>query len=143
MYYNYVFQKPFCRFANRSFGLATESSASLITNYNPVSCNQPIYSNQHISNSSYKDNSAVSSWVIAMYFLSHVSINFQSNANYVDIDQIYTLVQDSNSALRESSYNRTNSPIYQNTTKSSMIPNQESNAIYSNTNFERYMTIFW
>lgn len=68
---------------------------------------------------------------------------FQNNANYVEIDQIYPLTQESN-LYNQSSYNHLNSPIYQNTTtKTSVInhnavQNAPTTPIYSNTNLERY-----
>lgn len=44
---------------------------------------------------------------------------FQSNANYVEIDQIYPLTPDQNHVYKDN-YNRTSSPIYQNTRDSSV-----------------------
>ncbi|KAG5889395.1 hypothetical protein JTB14_018270 [Gonioctena quinquepunctata] len=109
------------RFANLSVGLSTESNVYLSTNFNSTSTSlsQPIYANHHVS-SVYNDNSA-------------------NNANYVEIDQIYPLAQENNSVYRESGYNRTDSPIYQNTSKNSIVySNQDSTPIYSNTNLERF-----
>lgn len=61
---------------------------------------------------------------------------FQNNANYVDIDQIYPLPSEE---MGESNYNRSQSPIYQNTTDQKSI---NSNPIYSNTNLERYRSSY-
>lgn len=54
----------------------------------------------------------------------------------MDIDQLYTLTQD----YKESNYNRTNSPIYQNTTDNSSRSSQETTPIYSNSNIEQFRT---
>ncbi|KAJ8924379.1 hypothetical protein NQ315_007175 [Exocentrus adspersus] len=110
------------RFANLSVGNSNDGSSSLATNIvtHNVNSPQPIYVNQHIG-ASYSDNSA-------------------SNANYVDIDQIYPLAQENSSVYKDSNYIHTHSPIYQNTSKNSMVPlpNQDTTPIYSNTNLERY-----
>ncbi|XP_050500337.1 protein salvador homolog 1 isoform X2 [Diabrotica virgifera virgifera] len=104
------------RFANLTIGLAGDST----TFGNPViNSSQPIYSNQPLG-SVYNDSSA-------------------NNANYVEIDQIYPLSHDSNN-YQDSRYNRTNSPIYQNTNKNSVIndTNLDSTPIYSNTNINSF-----
>ncbi|KAJ8979746.1 hypothetical protein NQ317_004733 [Molorchus minor] len=111
------------RFANLSVGVSNESNASLATNFtssNHSNTPQPIYMNQHIG-PSYNDHSA-------------------NNANYVEIDQIYPLTQDNSSVYKDLNYNRTNSPIYQNTSKNSVVAHtsQDNAPIYSNTNLERY-----
>ncbi|XP_044265771.1 protein salvador homolog 1 [Tribolium madens] len=91
------------RFAN----LSTNENNSLYTPSSAVAP-QHIYMNQHF-NASYSDN---------------------SNANYVEIDQIYPLnTQDNN-------YNNRNSPIYQNT--DGAHKNQDTTPIYSNAGAERY-----
>ncbi|CAH0551743.1 unnamed protein product [Brassicogethes aeneus] len=99
------------RFANcKSVGQSSEGGSQTVSSNG--SSTQHIYANQPMS-SSYVDNSA-------------------SNANYVEIDQIYPLTnQDSPS----STYNRTNSPIYQNNLPRN---NQETTPIYSNANIERF-----
>ncbi|CAH1155193.1 unnamed protein product [Phaedon cochleariae] len=78
------------RFANLSVGTSNEG-----TNFNnpSITSSQPVYVNHHVNN--YEDSA--------------------SNANYVDIDQIYPLVQDS--SYRDLEYNKTNCPIYQNAGK--------------------------
>ncbi|XP_023030364.2 scaffold protein salvador [Leptinotarsa decemlineata] len=109
------------RFANLSVGVSSENNAALTANFNHIGVNspQPIYIN-HPLGSSYNDNLA-------------------SNANYVEIDQIYPLTQENTSPYRDSGYNRTNSPIYQNTSKNSVAgPGQDITPIYSNTNFEQF-----
>lgn len=86
-------------------------------NVNAAALNQPIYVNQLIENQ-YLDNSA-------------------SNANYVEIDQIYPLSKDDNIGnFKEGSYNRSLSPIYQNTQGDRQTA--DTTPIYSNTNLERY-----
>lgn len=145
----------FCRFANLSVGLSgntAESSASLATNLltqnNVNSSLQPIYINQPINSTSY-DNSAVST-IQTFEILNQKMKNdtdlkwvyiFQSNANYVEIDQIYPLTQENN-IYTQPSYNHLNSPIYQNTKTSvishTAVQNTPTTPIYSNTNLERY-----
>lgn len=62
----------------------------------------------------------------------------------MEIDQIYPLPsQETNPTYKEPvSYNRTNSPIYQNTSESANLPrtSQDTTPIYSNTNVERFRT---
>ncbi|XP_056637098.1 protein salvador homolog 1 [Diorhabda sublineata] len=99
------------RFANLTVGLTNDQT----TFCNPgINSSQPIYSN-HLVGSMYTDNSA-------------------NNANYVEIDQIYPFNQEN--SYQESQYNRTNSPIYQNTNKNSVLKDAtvDSTPIYSNTN---------
>ncbi|CAG9861929.1 unnamed protein product [Phyllotreta striolata] len=103
------------RFSNINIGLTRENNQPATFNTTGINSSQPIYSNQPFS-IAYQDNSA-------------------SNANYVEIDQIYPLSQESNSNYRDSPYNRTNSPIYQNTNKTD---NLDLTPIYSNTNFKQY-----
>lgn len=60
----------------------------------------------------------------------------------MEIDQIYPLpqAQDNINIYKDSNYGHLNSPIYQNTSKNSVLThtNQSSTPIYSNTNIERY-----
>lgn len=60
----------------------------------------------------------------------------------MEIDQIYPFTQENN-IYGQSNYNHLNSPIYQNTSKTSVmglpqVPNIQTTPIYSNTNLERY-----
>lgn len=58
----------------------------------------------------------------------------QNNANYVEIDQIYSLTS------QENLENYNSSPIYQNTAENSKVPFkiQDTTPIYSNTNSDKY-----
>ncbi|CAG9766057.1 unnamed protein product [Ceutorhynchus assimilis] len=110
------------RFANLSVGLGPEShlygsNFSGPNNSNNVNSMNHIYANQLVGNS-YNDNSS-------------------NNANYVEIDQIYPLEPN---ILYKDTYNRTNSPIYQNTRDSSVLrTNQDQTTpIYSNTQIDRF-----
>ncbi|GJQ78357.1 hypothetical protein Trydic_g22184 [Trypoxylus dichotomus] len=72
---------------------------------------------------------------------SYTVDNSMSNANYVEIDQIYPLKSHENTQIsyRDTNYNHTQSPIYQNTSESTSINRmQDTTPIYSNTNSERY-----
>lgn len=101
------------RFANLSMSNPNANISSVA--FRP-SLPQPIYMNQ--PNTSHYDNTS------------------ENNANYVDIDQIYPLPVEE---IGDSSYNRPQSPIYQNTTDPQNI---NSNPIYSNTNLERYRSSY-
>ncbi|XP_050315986.1 scaffold protein salvador [Anthonomus grandis grandis] len=103
------------RFANLSVGILPDNNPSALI-YNNPNVNA---SSHHIYQSvggNYIDNSA-------------------SNANYVEIDQIYPLTEP-----YKDPYNRTNSPIYQNTRDNSVArTTQEQTApIYSNTHVDRF-----
>ncbi|XP_060536361.1 scaffold protein salvador isoform X2 [Cylas formicarius] len=106
------------RFANLSVGISAENSSVLNSTYSSTSnlnTSHHIYVNQPVS-SAYVDN-------------------FANNANYVEIDQIYPLPAETRTTYNDI-YNRTNSPIYQNTQDSSH--ETPTTPIYSNTNLERF-----
>lgn len=77
---------------------------------------------------------------ILEYIILKLTILFQ-NANYVDIDQLYPLTQESNQAAisnYKENYSRNHSPIYQNTIETASASCQDTSPIYSNLNAERY-----
>ncbi|XP_030763404.1 scaffold protein salvador [Sitophilus oryzae] len=112
------------RFANLSVGNSAEnnvvgssSSSAMLVSGNPntiSNVSHHIYANQPIGNM-YIDNS--------------------SNANYVEIDQLYPFTTD-HSNLYKDTYNRTNSPIYQNTRDSAGLSQDQTTPIYSNTQIQ-------
>lgn len=108
------------RFANLSTGPSSENSTAVITsnnftNSNNLNTSHHIYANQPLGNT-YIDNSA-------------------NTANYVEIDQIYPLTSES----YKDTYNRTNSPIYQNTRDSITRTSQDQTTpIYSNSQVDRF-----
>ncbi|KAH1007850.1 hypothetical protein HUJ04_005033 [Dendroctonus ponderosae] len=115
------------KFANLSVGPIPENSSGLLAGNNFINANSMnsnpqhhIYANQSLANV-YLDSSA-------------------NNANYVEIDQIYPLTPDQNNVYKDN-YNRTSSPIYQNTRDSSVArtgPDIQSTPIYSNTQIDRF-----
>ncbi|XP_022904504.1 protein salvador homolog 1 [Onthophagus taurus] len=107
------------RFANLSV-INSESSSSVAV----TTVNQNTYASQHHINSSYNIDSS------------------SNNANYVEIDQLFSLRQTENTQYnRDSNYNRTQSPIYQNTSESGNVPRlSDTTPIYSNTNSEHYQS---
>ncbi|KAF7280040.1 scaffold protein salvador [Rhynchophorus ferrugineus] len=109
------------RFANLSVGISSDSNSVSTTN-NTV---------RLPSNSVNVNN--VSHHIYANHPLGNVYVDNSSNANYVEIDQIYPLANDHNSY--KDTYNRTNSPIYQNTRDSSVArtSQDQTTPIYSNT----------
>lgn len=64
-------------------------------------------------------------------------LQFQNNANYVEIDQIYPLTNQDISSSNYKDYSSSHSPIYQNTSESNS-GNRQTTPIYSNTSSERF-----
>lgn len=105
------------RFANLSVGLVPDTHTVPQNSFGNNLNTHHIYVNQTQPN--YIDNA--------------------NNANYVEIDQIYPLTTEPDN-LYKNTYNRANSPIYQNTRDGSVPRSSQEQAtpIYSNTQVDRF-----